>query len=86
MSGHPATIPYIQGKEFDFRLADYANGEIECSESIVFAGGYEEWLNKTRDIAIELHDDECKNIFNAAIARYSFACTSNENVVCCKTY
>ena len=60
--------------------------DIERSESIVFAGGYEEWLSKTRNIAIELHDDECKNIFNAAIARYSFACTSNENVVCCKTY
>ena len=59
--------------------------DIERSEAVVFSENYAEWLGKTRNLAIEIHDDECERIFQAAIAGRSFAISRNENVVLCKT-
>lgn len=59
--------------------------DIEGSETVVFAARYEAWLGRTRNMAIELHDDECERVFHAAVANYPFALSRNENVVVCKT-
>ncbi len=59
--------------------------DIERSEIIVFGDHYQEWLGRTRNIAIELHDEECERVFQAAIVGYPFAVSRNENVFVCKT-
>ena len=71
--------------ESGFEQIDMLKIDIERSETVVFSDHYEEWLGKTRNIAIELHDEECERIFHSAIAGYPFTVTHNENVYLCKT-
>lgn len=59
--------------------------DIEGSEVVIFRDNYAEWLDRTRNMAVEIHDDECERVFQAAIAGYPFAVSRNENVVVCKT-
>lgn len=44
--------------------------DIEGTERDVFAAKEMHWLERTRNIAVELHDDECKEVFEAAIRDY----------------
>jgi len=37
--------------------------DIEGAERIVFTGDCEPWLDRVRNIAIELHDGECRSVF-----------------------
>jgi FkbM family methyltransferase len=41
--------------------------DIERSEQVVFGSNYETWLPKVDAIVIELHDEKCKSVFDAAI-------------------
>lgn len=72
-------------RESGHEQIDMLKIDIERSETVVFADHYQEWLGKTRNIAVELHDDECERIFQAAIVGYPFAVSNNENVFVCKT-
>jgi len=46
----------------------------------VFGENYAEWLGKTRNIAIEIHDDECERI-SGRLAGYPLRFPRNENVL-----
>lgn len=53
--------------------------DIEGTEKEIFGPGAREWLTNVRNIAIELHGDDCKAVFLAALAGYrcdlSLRCT-----------
>ena len=42
--------------------------DIEGSEQVLFSGDCEGWLNKVKHLAIELHDDYCRQAFLSSIA------------------
>lgn len=65
-------------------LAEGPNGridllkiDIERSERVLFSEEVEPWLSKTRTIAIELHDDECRAMFHKAIEPFAFQTTES---------
>lgn len=72
----------LQGSGFE--QIDMLKVDIERSETVVFSSNYEEWLKRTRNIAIEIHDDECERVVMNAIAPYPFTISRNDNVVLCK--
>ncbi len=41
--------------------------DIEGSESIVFSNNYENWINRVRVFAIELHGEACRDAFHTAL-------------------
>jgi FkbM family methyltransferase len=51
--------------------------DVEGAEGVVFARGYEGWLARTHNLAVELHDDTafgaCREIFHRALAEAPFA-------------
>ncbi|MBI4341873.1 MAG: FkbM family methyltransferase [Candidatus Omnitrophica bacterium] len=51
---------------------DILKVDIEQSERVVFAKGYAPWLNRTKNIVIELHDDECEQVFFQALQPYRY--------------
>ena len=42
--------------------------DVEGSEREIFARNYQNWLPSVETIAVELHDAECRAVFNRAIA------------------
>ncbi len=51
-------------------FVDILKLDIEGAERQLFAGGYEEWIDKVRTIIVELHDDICrKALLNALTGR-----------------
>jgi FkbM family methyltransferase len=62
--------------------------DIEGSEKELFESGYENWLNKTKVIIIELHErmrSGAKKSFRSAIAKYNFTESRNgEKIVLLK--
>jgi FkbM family methyltransferase len=61
--------------------------DIEGAEGVVFAKGFEPWLDRTDNLAIELHDDStfgcCSEVFHRAIAGKPFRVSrSGELTVC----
>ena len=88
----PGETPDVEALDIGTLLRDSGHQQIdmlkidiERSEVVVFGDHYQEWLGKTRNIAIELHDDECERVFQAAITGYPFTVSHNENVFVCKT-
>ena len=62
--------------------ADIMKIDIERAESVVFQGPAE-WLKNIGNIAIELHDDECRHVFFSAMSCYRFDLTlSGELTIC----
>ena len=56
--------------------------DIERSELVVFQGPTK-WLSRVRNIAIELHDDDCKRVFFGAMDNYRFhVVRSGELTIC----
>lgn len=46
--------------------------DIEGAEKVIFARNYETWIDKCDAILIELHDNECKDVFYKAIEGRGF--------------
>jgi FkbM family methyltransferase len=55
-----------------FPRIDLLKMDIEAAEQEVFRAGYETWLDRTRTLAVELHDDQCKRAVVRALAGYPF--------------
>jgi len=60
--------------------------DIECSEKYVFAENYKSWLSRVDNIVIELHDEECRQIFEAAISEERFKTFQLGELTVCKRY
>ncbi|MCI0360353.1 MAG: FkbM family methyltransferase [Planctomycetaceae bacterium] len=60
--------------------------DIEAAERYVFAENYEAWLDAVENLVIELHDDECRQVFFRAIRGRPFKVSqSGELTVCRRT-
>jgi FkbM family methyltransferase len=66
------------------KAVDLLKVDIERSELEVFARGYEDWLPLVRNICIELHDRECKEVFFTALANYDFDLLASDELTICK--
>jgi FkbM family methyltransferase len=76
----------IEGEEADLHAMDIATllnrsnhdridilkVDIEGSERIVFSQNFESWINKVGTLVIELHGNECREIFYRALSSGSF--------------
>ncbi len=58
--------------------------DIEGAERAVFSANYDVWLSKVDNLVIELHGDECKTIFEKAIAPQGFAVSTCDELTVCK--
>lgn len=54
-------------------FVDLLKIDIERSELELFAGIDLDWLDSVKNIAIELHDDECEAVFFRALKNYAFS-------------
>ena len=88
----PGETPDVQAvdigtllKESGFDKIDLLKIDIERSETEVFARNYADWLGKTRNLVIELHDEECERVFHQAIDGYGYSLSISHEVVICKS-
>ena len=51
---------------------DILKMDIEGAEAVVFSQNCESWIKKVRAFAIELHNEECSNVFYQALTSASF--------------
>lgn len=60
--------------------------DIEGAESVVFSSNYENWIRRVDNLVIELHGEECRSIFETAVADERFAISqSGELTVCTRS-
>ena len=84
----PGEAPDVAGIDlgslFASRTVELLKLDIERSEIEVF-GGPCPWLRYVRNIVIELHDDECSDVFHRALAGYSYEeFSAGELTFCCE--
>jgi FkbM family methyltransferase len=60
--------------------------DIEGSEKVVFAANYGKWLDKVDNLVIELHGEECRSVFMAAIADRGFDLSECDELTVCRRY
>jgi FkbM family methyltransferase len=72
----PGEAPEVHGvslgslmREHNFPRIDLLKMDIERSELEVFTQNDLEWLSRTRVLAIELHDAECRKAFDQVVAK-----------------
>lgn len=59
-------------KETNRDQIDILKIDIEGAERIVFSQNFEGWISKVRAFAIELHNNECRDVFHRALGSDSF--------------
>jgi FkbM family methyltransferase len=71
----PGEMPEVRGvslgslmRDYDFPRIDLLKMDIERSELEVFSHGDLQWLPRTRVLAIELHDAQCRDAYRQALA------------------
>jgi FkbM family methyltransferase len=57
--------------------------DIEGAESVVFSSNYESWIKRVDNLVIELHGQECRSIFETAIAAENFAISEHGELTVC---
>jgi FkbM family methyltransferase len=86
--GEPATVQAITVgavlKESGEARISILKMDIEGAEAGVFVSDYQEWLNRTDNIVIELHGDESRRVFAAAMAQQPFAIFRHGELTVCK--
>jgi FkbM family methyltransferase len=63
---------------------DLLKVDVERSELELFSSGCDEWLSRTRNIAIELHGDDCEEAFFAAMKPYRYAKKRFDELTVCR--
>lgn len=58
--------------------------DIEGAEKVVFASNFERWIDKVDNLVIELHSDECRSVFMAAIAGQGFVLSECDELTVCR--
>ncbi|GAX37561.1 FkbM family methyltransferase [Nodularia sp. NIES-3585] len=71
-------------EDFDIDIVDILKIDIETAEWQVFSRNYQEWLNKVRYIAIELHTQECRKVFFKALSSLKYDSWNSEELTFCK--
>jgi FkbM family methyltransferase len=57
-------------KQFNWEQVDVLKIDVEGAELELFASGYVPWLSRTSNLAIELHDQDCEQVFLRAMTGY----------------
>jgi FkbM family methyltransferase len=68
------------------RRVDILKIDIEGGEKIVFAGCSHAWLDQVQTIAIELHDQDCRDTFLSAISGQPFLRTRAGEITYCRRH
>ena len=63
---------------------DLLKVDIERSELEVFDSSSASWLPKVRNICIELHGDDCKEVFMHALKDFEYDLSSSEELTVCR--
>lgn len=70
-------------KKSGFEIVDILKIDIEEAELELFSYDYEKWLNRVRNIVIEIHNKECERIFFKAFSSYNYELSiSGESKIC----
>lgn len=78
------SIEQLLAKAGAFKKIDILKIDIETSEKILFAKDYESWLNRVKNIVIELHGPECEDVFFKAMAHYDYDLSRSGELTVCK--
>jgi FkbM family methyltransferase len=70
--------------DFAIDIVDILKIDIEGAELEVFSRNYEEWLNKLKYIAIEIHTQECREVFLKALSSLKYDSWNSEELTFCK--
>ena len=68
---HSIDIPTLLERS-PFERIDILKLDIERAEAVVFGDRYEAWIDKVNVFVIELHDDECRDVFFDALSTREF--------------
>ncbi|MBN1869500.1 MAG: FkbM family methyltransferase, partial [Candidatus Omnitrophica bacterium] len=71
-------------KESGFAHIDILKLDVEGSEAVIFANHYKDWLNRTKNIVIELHGDKCEETFFNAMFDYDYELSRSGELTICK--
>ncbi len=58
--------------------------DIEGAETIIFSENYENWLQHVKNIAIELHGEQCEQVFFEALSMYNYELSQLGELTICK--
>jgi FkbM family methyltransferase len=67
-----------------FSRIDILKMDIEGAEAAVFAHDCSAWLGRVRNVAIELHDQHCKDVFFQSLSGYRYDLSSSGELTICK--
>lgn len=70
--------------DFKIDAIDILKVDIERAEIAMFCSSHTEWLFKVKNIAIELHDDECEKIFFKALSPFKYELIKSGELTICK--
>jgi hypothetical protein len=62
--------PFGERARFNWEQVDVLKIDVEGAELELFASGYVPWLSRTSNLAIELHDQDCEQVFLRAMTGY----------------
>ena len=69
--------------KFNWEGVDLLKIDVERAELELFTSDYTPWLSRTRNMAIELHDPDCEQVFLRAMAGYDYEVQqSGETTIC----
>ena len=71
-------------KDHDIDSIDLLKVDIETAEREVFRADCTGWLKRVRNLAIELHDEECERIFREALGPFAFEESSAGELTVCR--
>jgi FkbM family methyltransferase len=71
-------------EDYGLSSIDLLKVDIEGSEAEIFAKNYENWLNKVKNIVIELHSEECEKEFFKALSMYDYELSRFGELTICK--
>jgi FkbM family methyltransferase len=75
----PSLLQLASGKEIDLLKID-----IEGSELEIFGASSSSWLSKVRNVCIELHGADCREVFLEALRNFGYDLgSSGELTICC---
>jgi FkbM family methyltransferase len=71
-------------KQFNWERLDLLKIDVERAELELFTPGYEPWLSRTRNLAIELHGPDCEQVFLRAMAGYDYQVQQSGELTICR--
>ena len=70
--------------QFNWQQVDLLKIDVEGAELELFTSGYVPWLSRARNLAIELHDPDCEQIFLGAMAGYDYQVQRSGELTICR--